>query len=215
LMTKGINVEGDISSTLSRNPDAYALSLGHMLDLTPQSMALFRIPIVGTALAFLPGTVSALWFGMRGKMVSATISLALMMAIFFWCARISLAVFDPYLSSRTLAQAVAREYKQGDMIVVNGEYEGASSVNFYTRITLYILNGRSANLEYGSYFKDAPQIFLTTQDLIQRWNQPARIFLISDDAAVDDLKKALPVPVYDFAESGGKRILSNQESNSE
>ena len=33
--TRNISVDGGISETLSRNPDAYALSLGHVLDLTP------------------------------------------------------------------------------------------------------------------------------------------------------------------------------------
>ena len=53
------------------------------------------------------------------------------------------------------------------MIVINGEYEGGSSINFYTRKMVYIHNGRSANLEYGSYFEDAPEIFLDDEALVE------------------------------------------------
>src|SRR5262249_15947354 len=37
--TRGVAVEGDISATLTNNPGEYALSLGHVLDLTPRSIA--------------------------------------------------------------------------------------------------------------------------------------------------------------------------------
>src|SRR5215471_7289575 len=52
VLTRNISVEGDISSTLTRNPEAYALSLGHVLDLTPRSLAELRGPILGTAVTF-------------------------------------------------------------------------------------------------------------------------------------------------------------------
>ncbi|HKP11866.1 MAG TPA: glycosyltransferase family 39 protein, partial [Blastocatellia bacterium] len=48
--TRSLAVTGDLASTLTRNPDAYALSLGHVLDLTPQSLAALRLPVVGTTL---------------------------------------------------------------------------------------------------------------------------------------------------------------------
>jgi hypothetical protein len=64
-----------------------------------------------------------------------------------------------------LPEAIDREYKQGDVIVINGEYEGGSSINFYTRKMVHILNGRSANLEYGSYFEDALWIFIDEEEL--------------------------------------------------
>jgi hypothetical protein len=117
------------------------------------------------------------------------------------------------LPSRALAEAINREYKDGEMIVINGEYEGGSSLNFYTRRVVYNLNGRSANLEYGSYFQDAPQIFLTTGDLTRLWNEPARVYLFTDGSKLAELTAALPRPAHKFAESGGKLILTNHQSN--
>ncbi|HVG19790.1 MAG TPA: glycosyltransferase family 39 protein [Blastocatellia bacterium] len=213
IQTRNIPVEGDISTTLTRNPEAYALSLGHVLDLTPQTLAALQVPVVGTALSFLLGTASALFLRRGRKHVASSISLALMMAAFFFFARLSLAAFEPYLSSRALAASIDREYKDGDVIVINGEYEGGSSINFYTRKTVHILNGRSANLEYGSYFKDAPRIFLNTDDLARVWSGPGRVYLFTDSYQADKVTASLAGPVYRLAESGGKFILTNRQSN--
>ena len=214
-MTRHIAVEGDIATTLTRNPEAYALSLGHVLDLTAQSLAELRIPVVGTALTFLIGTVAALVLRRRGKHSASNLSMALMMAAFFFFARMSLAAFEPYLSSRALAEAIDREYVQGDVIVINGEYEGGSSINFYTRKMVYILNGRSANLEYGSYFEDAPRIFIDEEELAKIWAGSGRVFLFTDSSKpqLDVLTRVFESDrVYPVADSGGKLILTNQQS---
>jgi 4-amino-4-deoxy-L-arabinose transferase-like glycosyltransferase len=210
--TRNTSVDGDISSTLTRNPEAYALSLGHVLDLTPASLAELRVPVLGTAATFLLGTVAAWFYRRRGKHLASNLSLALMMAVFFFFAHMSLGAFGPYLSSRSLAQAIDREYEEGDAIVINGEYEGGSSINFYTRKMVYILNGRSANLEYGSYFEDAPRIFLDNDQLATMWKMPGRVFLFTDASAAAELSRVVGEPSYTLAEIGGKLILTNQQS---
>jgi hypothetical protein len=213
IQTRNIAVEGDISTTLTRNPEAYALSLGHVLDLTPQTLAALRVPVAGTAIAFLVGTAAALIFRRVGKRLASSVSLAMMMAAFFFFARLSLAAFEPYLSSRALAETLGREYKDGDVIVVNGEYEGGSSINFYTRKMVHILNGRSANLQYGSYFKDAPDIFLNDDDLARMWAGSNRVYLFTDSFQAAKVTESLAAPVYRLAESGGKLIFTNKQSN--
>jgi hypothetical protein len=167
--------------------------------------------VIGTALAFGLGTIGALLFRLRDKHELSNLALAVMMTGFFLCARASLAMFEPYLSSRTLAEAISREYKEGDKIVINGEYEGGSSINFYTRRQVYILNGRSANLQYGSFFRDAPRIFLGDEDLASLWSQEGRIFLFTDALQLDRLSQVISNP-HVFAESAGKLVLSNQQS---
>jgi 4-amino-4-deoxy-L-arabinose transferase-like glycosyltransferase len=211
--TRGIAVEGDISETLTRNPEAYALSLGHALDLTPQTLASLRLPVIGTALAFGLGAVAAFLLRRKAKHAASNIALAAMMVAFFFCAQRALVQFGPYLSSRALAEAINREYKEGDVIVINGEYEGGSSINFYTRRMVHILNGRSANLEYGSYFKDAPKIFLNDDDFRRLWSSENRVYLFTDSAQLEKVTSTLSDPSYTLAESGGKLIITNQQSN--
>jgi 4-amino-4-deoxy-L-arabinose transferase-like glycosyltransferase len=212
LQTKTFTVEGDISTTLARNPEAYALSLGHILDLTPQSLAALHAPILGTASAFLLGGVLALAFRFRSQHLASNICLGLMMAGFFFCAHRAFIQFGPYLSSKSLAESIKREYKDGEIIVLNGEYESGSSINFYTRKMVYILNGRQANLEHGSYYEDAPQVFLNDEDFVKMWREPRRIYFFTDALQLEKVKSNLQTPVYQFAESGGKLILTNQQS---
>src|SRR5205085_7566096 len=100
---RNIALTGDISTALNRNPQAYALSLGHILDLTPRSMAALRLPVLGTALTFLAGTVASFLLRRQCRPVLSHISTALMMASFFYFAHLSLITFEPYLSSRALA----------------------------------------------------------------------------------------------------------------
>ena len=51
----------DLSDLLRKNPQDYALSFGHFLDLTPQAMGAFRLPLFLFSLAFLIGT-TANWY---------------------------------------------------------------------------------------------------------------------------------------------------------
>jgi 4-amino-4-deoxy-L-arabinose transferase-like glycosyltransferase len=206
------SVPGDISTTLERNPQAYALSLGHILDLTPQSLAALQFPLLGTAVAFLLGAILALIFRMRNRHLAANVCLGLMMAGFFFCAHRAFIQFEPYLSSKALAEDIKRTYRDGEIIVINGEYEGGSSINFYTRRMVHILNGRQANLEHGSYYEDAPQIFLNDEELATLWAEPTRVYLFTDALQVEKVSAGLQNPVYKFAEGGGKLILTNRES---
>ena len=87
----------------------------------------------------------------------------------------------------------------------------ARTLGFYLRRNdLHIVEGRSSNLWYGSFFPDAPPIFETRQSIAAKWPGPQRIFLWQDPTDQDRPPLALPGPVYVIANSGGKQILSNQ-----
>src|SRR6476660_643368 len=47
----------DIAELLKQNPQDYALSFGHFLDLTPQAMGAFKVPLLVTGIAFAAGTI--------------------------------------------------------------------------------------------------------------------------------------------------------------
>ena len=101
-LTRNVPTPGDISQALSHHPGAYTLSLGHMQDLTLSSFAYLRTPLLVAAIAFCIGSFATWkWSGQR-----AFLAAALMMVLFFHAARLALAVFDPYLSSRPLAEAL-------------------------------------------------------------------------------------------------------------
>ena len=203
-LVRHVPATGDISMALSPHPSAYKLSLGHMEDLTIESFAYLRVPLLMAAAAFLVGAVGAF----RSAGTRAFLSAALMMVLFFHAARLAMVVFDPYLSSRPLAEALLRA-PQGKLIIAR-PYYSFSSIFFYTNRAALILNGRFNNLEYGSYAPGAPRVFIGDDEFKHLWEQPERYYVVVLDAGVLGLEKLVgPDRLILVAASGGKRILTN------
>ena len=193
---------GDLAAALSTNPGEYALSFGHFLDLSTRAMAFFRIPLLLTAFALFIGTGG--YLTLRGH--SAIGALAAGAVLFLIAAHMALVTFSPVLSSATLADALRSVLRPEDVIVLNGEYESGSTLSFYLHRQVRILNGRSSNLWYGSFFRDAPAIFDDNASIADLWTGPHRIFLLTDAAHPPHL----PGAVYAIAVSEGKAVLSNR-----
>jgi len=197
----------DLAELLKKNPQDYDFSLGHVLDFTPQALGMFRGPLLGASLSLLFGTVLNWWMRRRGRPSAGNAALALMMVCLLTCVHISFARFSPILSSHDLAVAIQKEYRSGDLIVVDGEYHQASTLNFYTHIPLRVLHEPSGNLWFGEKFPDAPHVFETPQSLAVLWSGSARIFLWTDQ---DDPKELLGMPHFLLARSGGKAVFTNR-----
>ena len=198
----------DIADLLKKNPQDYELSFGHFLDLTPRAMGAFRAPLLITGIALAAGTVLSLLLRLRGRAFVANLALAAMMVVMLHEAHTGLVIFSPVLSSRVPADAIAGRWHPGDVIEDNGDYEAASSVNYYTGKQMRILNGRRNNIWYGSTFPDAPPIFDDDQSFAKMWQSQQRIFLLTDEDSI---------PVYvqragycRLAKWGGKLALTNE-----
>ena len=197
---------GDISAALSSHPGAYKLSLGHMEDLTIASFAYLRLPLLLAAAAFLLGAKGT--FRARGQ--RAFLGIALMAIIFFQAARIAMASFDPFLSSRPLAEAL-RSAPAGKLIVDHNYYT-FSSIFFYTNRDALLLNGRFNNLIYGSYAPGAPNVFIDDKQWQTMWLKPDRCYLVITEQAAARLKSLVdPQMLTIVAQSGGKLLLTNHE----
>lgn len=195
---------GDISQALSHHPSAYTLSLGHMLDLTFDSFAYLRRPLVVASLAFLVGAIGTF----RSVGQRAFLATAVMMIVFFHAARLALVVFDPFLSSRPLAEAIL-DAPEGTLINNRNYYE-FSSITFYTDRDALILNGRYFNLEYGSYAPAAPGVFIDDEQFKQRWRGPERYYLLAYAQAFGEFEKLVGEErLAVVASSGGKIVLTN------
>lgn len=200
----------ELAALLQQNPGDYALSFGHFLDLTGRAMGLFAVPLSLTALALGGGTAAHLLLRRRGEAHAATLALAAGAFLFLVAAHRGLVIFSPTLTSQQLARRIAPELRPEDLVAIHGEYESGSTLGFYLqRNDLHIVEGRSSNLWYGSFFADAPKIFETRESMEQRWRGPQRIFLWQDPSDRDRPVLKL-VPAYVVAASGGKQILSNQ-----
>ena len=205
IYVRNLPATGDISRALSSNPDAYTLSLGHMEDLTLDSFAYLRLPLVIAGVAFLIGLVASIrWTGTR-----LYLGLATMMIVFFHAARIAMITFDPYLASKPLADAILAG-PPGELIVDN-QYYAFSSVFFHTNKTALLLNGRVNNLEYGSYAPGAPQVFIDEAQFAAKWSGADRYYLCVEQPRLAAIEKLVGRDsMYLVKESGGKLVYTNQ-----
>jgi 4-amino-4-deoxy-L-arabinose transferase-like glycosyltransferase len=207
----------DIADLLSSGPaqsQQYALSFGHVLDLNTRVLALFRTPLLlFTGALFLGGLLNWM-FRRRGQSARANWALAVMSALLLIAVHQSFVTFSPVLTSKPLADAILRVYQPGEVIVIHGEYEGGSTLNFYTRQPVLIFNGRSANLWYGSFFPDAPHRFEDTESFRRLWEGPNRVYLWTEEEtrakAVEGLDSRT---IHVLARGGGKLILTNRPPN--
>jgi 4-amino-4-deoxy-L-arabinose transferase-like glycosyltransferase len=196
-----LNAPGDISSALLQHPEAYTLSLGHMGDLTLQSFAYLRTPLLVAGIAFVIGA-TALWW------LYPSLAITVMMVLFLHAARLAMVVFDPYLSSRPLADALMKA-PPGELIEDDAYYT-FSSVFFYTNRRGLLLNGRKTNLEYGSYAPDSPKVFINDPDFASLWRQPERFYLLVEGPSLARIQGLVARPsIHVVAESGGKFLLTN------
>lgn len=209
ITSKSVPVGTELADVLSKNDSEYALSFGHIFDLTGMAMGFFRWPLAITAISLLGGSIANLLLRKRGQVARANFALALMMLVFLHCAHKGLVIFEPILSSKALSNEIAKVYQPGDVVVINGVYEDASTLNFYGHLPLHVLNARGlGNLYYGSLFPDSPQAFEDDASLMAMWSGPKRVFLWTEEKKIP---KYIQNSGYTLlTKSGGKLILMNR-----
>jgi len=199
----------DLSSLLTTNPDAYTLSLGHLRDLTGHAMGFFRAPLLGTALSMLGVGLITWLLRRRDHTFAANITLAISMMGTLLCVHSGLARFYPILGSKGLALTINRQFHPGDRILLDGEFTTGSTIIFYTRQSVSLVNGRVNGPWFGSFWPDAPAIFETDDSLRRAWTGQQRLFLMtSNPQRASDLSHFGTVNI--IAAEGGKTILSNR-----
>jgi 4-amino-4-deoxy-L-arabinose transferase-like glycosyltransferase len=211
LHTKTPAPHTDLAALLQQNPSDYALSMGHFLDLNASALGLFRIPLALAALSLFLGPLAAFFLRRKSKSHAANLALTAGAFGFLLAAHLGLQTFSPILTSAQLAEAIAPQVHPQDLVILHGEYESGSTLGFYLQRTdIHILEGRSSNLWYGSFFPDAPKIFETSASIAKKWLGPQRIFLWQSLTDPPNTLPTLPPPVYILIKSGGKEIVSNQ-----
>jgi len=185
-------------------------------------MGAFRVPLLVTGIAFALGTILNFVLRRRDRTFRANLALTFMTVALLLATHRALEIFSPVLSSKALAQEIERKWQPGAVIEDNGDYEAASSVNFYTRRQIRILNGRCNNIWYGSKFPDAPPIFDDDASFERLWRGDKPVFLLTDAKSSPDRKPAEECPhkehlpdyvIQDacvLAKWGGKLVLTNE-----
>ena len=201
----------DIGEVLA-SPDLSTdtLSMGHMLDLTGQSFAALRLPAILATIVLAIGPGLALWFRVKGRNFASTWTTAVTMAMFLVAAHIALVRFDPYLGSKTIAMDLSRQIQPADRLMIYGDQAFGSSLLFYLKRPIELVNGNTTSMWFGSKYPDAPKIFLKDEDLLRAWSAEKRVFLfvpLHQRSTVDAL---LSGSKYIVSERSGKVVYSNR-----
>jgi len=196
----------DIATLLRPNPGSHAVFFGNLFDLTLPAMGAFKVPLWIAFLALLVGVSGGLLFRLRDNARMANCFLAGMIVAILIAAHLALNTFSPVLSSEILAEAIKPELRPADEVIVNGPFEGASSLAFYLERQLLILSSGAAPPAPGTGVSANPSVFISPADLGTRWSGTARVWLWSPVKTLP----TLPGPAYVIGRSGGKEIVSNQ-----
>jgi hypothetical protein len=201
----------DIGTVLAKHDLANdTLSMSHMLDLSGESFAALRLPAILAAVAFLLGPITSLILRWKRRDWAATWTMAATMTVFLFAAHVALQRFEPYLSSKPLAEKIALQIQPNDKMMIYGDQSFGTSLLFYLQRQIELVNGKSSTMWFGSTFPDVPRIWLTDADLLQQWNSPTRIFLFVTTYQKAQVDALIQSPKYVIAESSGKTIYSNR-----
>ncbi len=191
----------DIGTLLAhRAVGNYSLSMSHLFDLTGPSFAALRLPAALAAVVFLIGPAVAWQLRRRGENLKATVSVAFTAAVFLIAAHIAFVRFAPMLSSRAMADTI--NSVAGDplrdpaaagraTLMIYGDQSSGSSVIFYTHRQALLVNGRSSSMIWGSWYPDAPHVFLTDADLEKLWGAGNRKFLFAEGQSAEKVRALL------------------------
>ena len=208
--SRNLPFEPDIGNVLGKQDlDAYTLSMSHALDLSYASFAALRLPAALAAAVLLVAPLTSFILRVFRRHYSATWVLGVGLAVFLVAAHIALGRFGPYLSSKQLAEEIAARAHPEDKVMIYGDQAFGSSLLFYLRRPIDLVEGRTTSMWFGSTFADAPNIYLSDTDLQRDWAEKGRVFLFVppyEKARVDGLLPAKFV----IAELSGKYVYSNR-----
>ena len=204
----------DIGTLLAhRGVGGYSLSMSHFFDLTGPSFAALREPAALASLTLLVGPIVAWVLRKRGHHLEATTSIAFTTAVFLIAAHIALVRFEPMLSSRAFADTIdvlGKTSTGGSQLMLYGDQSDGSSVIFYTGQLALLVHGRSSSMIWGSYYPDAPPIFLEDPDLLAAWDTGPRKFLVVPGDWNDHVNLLLRNRLYKVQELADKTLYTDR-----
>jgi hypothetical protein len=202
----------DIGTVLARRAVGdYTLSMSHFFDLTGESFAALRLPAAIAAVAMLIGPTIALILRRARRDLAATWMIGATTAVFLVAAHIALVRFEPYLSSKNISDRLNASGAADGQIAMYGDHSAGSSLFFYTKKQILLVNGNTTNMWFGSSFPDTPKVFLDDAQLRARWQQPEPIYLFVEKSREGKASHALNgLQKREFMRTGDKVVWTNR-----
>jgi 4-amino-4-deoxy-L-arabinose transferase-like glycosyltransferase len=180
---------------------AYAAFFSRVLGWHAVPMDDLHGPLQLMAVTLFGGTLAMWWLRRNYRPHDANIALGIAIVVFLTATHKGLQALTPVLSSQRLAQTMQQKLKPDDLIVINGNYDAASSLAFYLkRENVHIWHGDTANVP--------SRLVENDQTMRMRWHGVQRIYVWTETGVLP----SLPGKVYVIAESGSKQIVSNRDT---
>jgi len=206
----------DIGEMLAhRGVGDYTLSMSHFFDLTGPSFAALRLPASIALISFAAGPGLAWWLRSKRRHVASTITITFTSAVFLIAAHIAFIRFGPMLSSATFAGKIQqleanRAISAESEVLLYGDQAYGSSIPFYLGRVVYLVEGRSTSMIFGSTFPDAPHIFLTNDELLKSWGSGPRKVLFVPLEKRDNVDRLLGDRKVLLKETSGKALFTDR-----
>jgi len=206
----------DIGDLLAhRDVGDYTLSMSHLFDLTDASFAALRLPAALAAITFAIGPAIAWLLRARRRHLAATAAIALTSTVFLVAAHIAFVRFGTMMSSENFAAKIqqleaAHAISPDSEIMMYGDQAYGSSIPFYLGKIVYLVEGRSTSMLFGSTFPDAPHIFLTNRDLIDTWGHGPRKVLFVPLEKRDTVDQLLGNDKVLLLDNSGKALYTDR-----
>jgi 4-amino-4-deoxy-L-arabinose transferase-like glycosyltransferase len=206
----------DIGALLAhRAVGDYTLSMSHLFDLTGPSFAALRLPATIALFAFATGPAIAWTLRQQRRHLAATTTIAFTSALFLAAAHIALDRFAPMLSSHDMAQKIEqlqrdRRIAPDRQVLLFGDQSYGSSIPFYLGEQVFLVDGRTTSMLFGSTFPDAPPIFLSPADLFRNWGTGPRKILFVPLEKRDEVDHLLGSRQILLEETSGKALITDR-----
>lgn len=135
-----------------------------------------------------------------------------------YCTHRAETLFEPYLSCKSLADRINRDLQAGQKVVIvkEGRYEDIATVGFYTGQKIYLLNGRSDDLLFGSRYPDGSEVFLDEKRFVNLWGSPQEVYLLTErPVSAQKARRALDFrwKLYPVGQSWRFHLYTNHDRN--
>ena len=180
-----------------------------------------RLPAGLAAITLLIGPVAGWILRVKGKHIASTVSIALTMSVFLIAAHIAFARFEPMLSSKPIADTIIAKGSPADTFIIYGDQSDASSVIFYThkffagKPAKLVMprcgqHGEGSTLLWGSCYPDAPDIFLSKEQLSDTWGKGERKWLFAEDVNQPKAEQLLAGRLYPVQSLADKALWTDR-----
>jgi hypothetical protein len=175
---------------------------------------------VVAAITLLIGPAAGWLLRLKGRQMAATISVALTSAVFLVAAHIAFVRFEPMLSSKQMADTIVEKGSPADSFIIFGDQSDASSVIFYThkflgKPALLVLprcgqHGEGSTLLWGSCYPDAPNIYLSEDQLSKSWGAGERKWIFAQDKNQEKVESLLAGRLYPVQSLADKALWTDR-----